>query len=45
MSACCGLINKMGGKILGVTILIELSFLNGRQRLKPYDDVHSVLKY
>ncbi len=45
MKACCDLIDKLGGQIVGVTVLIELAFLNGRQRLKPYDNVHAVLKY
>lgn len=45
MKACCDLVDKLGGKIVGVTVLIELSFLNGRDRLAPYDNVHAVLKY
>ncbi len=45
MKACCDLIDRMGGQILGVTVLIELTFLNGRSRLKPYDSVHSAIKY
>lgn len=45
MKACCDLIDKMGGKIFGVSVLIELRFLNGRDRIKPYDKIHSVLKY
>ncbi|MEX0654418.1 MAG: adenine phosphoribosyltransferase [Phycisphaeraceae bacterium] len=45
MKACCDLIDKLGGEIAGVTVLIELDFLKGRDRLKPYDQVHAVLTY
>ncbi|MDD4879171.1 MAG: adenine phosphoribosyltransferase [Candidatus Omnitrophica bacterium] len=34
MSAVSGLIEKMGGKIVEVAFLIELTFLKGRERLK-----------
>ncbi|MFA9477046.1 adenine phosphoribosyltransferase [Phycisphaerales bacterium AB-hyl4] len=45
MKACCDLIDRLGGEIAGVTVLIELDFLKGRQKLKPYDSVHAVLTY
>ncbi len=45
MKAGCDLIDKLGGEIIGVTVLIELTFLNGRERIKPYDHVHAVLQY
>jgi len=45
MKACCDLIDKLGGDIVGVTVLIELTFLPGRKRLEPYDNVHAVLKF
>lgn len=45
MKACCDLIDQLGGEIVGVTVLIELAFLEGRPKLKPYDNVHAVLKY
>lgn len=45
MKACCDLVDKLGGKIMGVTVLIELQFLKGRERLQPYDSVHAVLRY
>ncbi len=45
MKACCDLIDQLGGDIVGVTVLIELTFLNARPRLKPYDHVHAVLRY
>ena len=44
MKACLDLINQLGGNIVGTTVLIELTFLNGRELLKPYDGVHAVIK-
>lgn len=44
MKACCDLVNDLGGHIVGVSILIELTSLNGRRQLTPYT-VESVLKY
>jgi adenine phosphoribosyltransferase len=43
MQACADLVNKLGGKIAGIAVLIELAGLNGRGKL-PYD-VHSVIRY
>lgn len=45
MKACCDLIDDLGGTIVGVTVLIELADLAGRDRLVPYDNVHAVLRY
>ena len=45
MRACCDLIRQLGGDMVGVTVLIELTFLAGRDRLKPHDDVHAVIRY
>ena len=45
MKACCDLINKLGGEIAGLTVLIELDFLNGRQKLTPHDHIHAVINY
>lgn len=45
MKACCDLIERLGGSIIGTTVLIELTDLNGRDKLKPYDNVHAVIKY
>jgi len=44
MDACCRLVEGLGGQIVGISFLIELSFLKGRERFGKYD-VHSVLKY
>lgn len=38
------LIKKLGGEIAGIVYLIELEFLNGRDRLKGYN-VHSVVQF
>lgn len=38
------LIEKLGGKIVGLAFLIELSFLKGRDKLKKYD-VFSLVNY
>ena len=45
MKASCDLIEQLGGEVAGVTVLIELAFLNGRERIKPYDHVNAVLTY
>ena len=36
MAACCEMVEKAGGKIVGVEFLIELSFLKGRDKLAKY---------
>ncbi|MCC7193614.1 MAG: adenine phosphoribosyltransferase [Phycisphaeraceae bacterium] len=45
MKACCDLISGLGGEIAGITVLIELTFLSGRDKLKSYGDLHAVVKY
>ncbi|MFK7812925.1 MAG: adenine phosphoribosyltransferase [Maribacter sp.] len=42
--AVCKLIEKMGGEIVQCNFLIELDFLNGRDKLKGYE-VNSLLHY
>ncbi len=42
--AACELIEDLGGKIVQCNFLMELEFLNGRQKISGYD-VHSVLKF
>lgn len=44
MRACCDLVTDLGSKILGISVLIELSFLSGRERVAPYE-VTAVLDY
>ncbi len=43
MDAAISLVTQLGGEIVGLTFLIELEFLKGRERLRAYD-VHSVIK-
>ena len=43
MAAACRLVEAVGGRIVGVVFLIELSFLNGRRKLHGYD-VRSLIK-
>ncbi len=43
-AATANLIEKVGGKVIGLLFLVELSFLNGRDKLSKYE-VHSMLKY
>ena len=38
------LVEKLGGNVVGLSFVIELEFLNGRERLAGYD-VFSLLKY
>jgi adenine phosphoribosyltransferase len=42
--ALCELVEQLGGVVVGCGFLIELAFLNGRDRLARYD-VHALLRY
>jgi len=44
MKACCELIQKLGGNIVGISVLIELTALPGREIIKPYGNLHTVLQ-
>lgn len=44
MEAACKLIEKLGGEVVQISFLIELSFLNGRKKLNKYN-VHSLMVY
>ncbi len=35
--AKCDLVEKLGGEVVGLAFVIELSFLGGREKLKGYD--------
>lgn len=35
--AACKLIEKLGGEVVQVSFIVELSFLNGREHIKKYD--------
>jgi adenine phosphoribosyltransferase len=38
------LVEQLGGEVVGLVFVIELTFLNGRERLEGYD-VHSLIQY
>ena len=44
MEAAANLIEMLGGEVVSMQFLIELEFLNGREKLSKYD-VNSLLKY
>jgi adenine phosphoribosyltransferase len=44
MAAACRLVEKTGGKVAGITCLIELTELNGRRPLADYP-IHVVMAY
>lgn len=45
MKACCDLVQRLQGDIVGVDVLIELTALNGRSQLSVCGDIHAVLQY
>jgi adenine phosphoribosyltransferase len=44
VEAIAGLVEQLGGKVVGVNFVIELSFLEGRKRLGNYD-ICSLIQY
>jgi adenine phosphoribosyltransferase len=44
MGAGCQLVQKAGGVVVGCAFLVELSFLGGREKLKPHE-VFSLITY
>jgi len=44
MNACTKLVEQSGAVVVGCAFVVELTFLNGRERLAPYD-VFSLLSY
>ncbi|MFA5932597.1 MAG: adenine phosphoribosyltransferase [Microgenomates group bacterium] len=42
--AACKLVEKLGGKIVGINVVIDLPFLGGSQKLKKYK-VNSLIQY
>jgi adenine phosphoribosyltransferase len=44
MSAVAGLVERLGGEVVGINFVIDLTFLNGRERLQKYD-VYSLMEY
>ncbi|MFL5821771.1 MAG: adenine phosphoribosyltransferase [Solirubrobacteraceae bacterium] len=43
-SALCDLVERLGGRVAGCAFLIELAFLEGRERLRPHE-VHALIAY
>jgi adenine phosphoribosyltransferase len=44
VEAIANLVEQLGGHVVGVNFVIELSFLNGRERLQDYD-LYSLITY
>jgi adenine phosphoribosyltransferase len=44
MHAGCQLIEKAGGQVAGCAFLVELAFLKGRDKLRPYE-IFSLIRY
>ncbi len=44
MQAGCKLIEKAGGRVVSCAFLVELDFLQGRERLRPHE-VFSLIRY
>jgi len=45
MAACCELVERLRGRIVGATVLIELTALNGRRTMERFGEVHAVIAY
>jgi adenine phosphoribosyltransferase len=43
-AAAAELVSRLGGTVVGIACLIELSFLDGRSRLAEHD-FHSLIRY
>ena len=44
LSACCKLVEQLSDNIVGISLLIELTFLKGREKLGKYP-LHALLRY
>ena len=44
VEAICGLVERLGGEVVGACFIIELTFLGGRERLAGHD-VHALIAY
>lgn len=44
IKAVCELVEQLGGNIVQVNFLMELEFLNGKEKIKDFN-IHSILKY
>lgn len=45
LHACGDLLERCGAHLVGVTVLIELDFLKGRDKLRHLGDIHAVVHY
>lgn len=43
--AAAHLVNKAGGEVLSFSFIVELSFLNGKERLEKFAPCHSLVTY
>ena len=43
-AAAASLVERLGGKVVGLAFVVELTFLNGREKLKKFD-IFSLAKY
>src|SRR3954452_1516012 len=44
VEAICGLVERLGGEVVGACFIIELTFLGGRERLRGLD-AHTLITY
>jgi adenine phosphoribosyltransferase len=44
VEAIAGLVRRLGGEVVGVCFIIELTFLGGRERLSEFD-LHALIDY
>jgi adenine phosphoribosyltransferase len=44
VEAIAGLVEQLGGEVVGINFVIELTFLGGRERLQDYR-LHSLIQY
>ncbi|HEY2217719.1 MAG TPA: adenine phosphoribosyltransferase [Gaiellaceae bacterium] len=44
VEAICGLVQRLGGTVVGACFIIELTFLGGRERLRDLD-LHALIDY
>lgn len=44
LSATARLVERLGGEVVGIALLIDLTFLKGREKLKKYN-VYSLIEY
>lgn len=44
VEAIAGLVSSLGGEVVGINFVIDLTFLGGRERLQEYD-LHCLMEY